>query len=50
LYNKSTANPLLQLFDKLTTNPQHLYMSRCCEFVLDSTTYPQQIESMEYGF
>jgi hypothetical protein len=25
-------------------------MSRCCGFVVDSTTNPQQIETVEYGF
>jgi hypothetical protein len=48
LYSKSTTNP--QLFSKSTTNPQHLDMSRCCGFVVDSTTNPQQIETVEYGF
>jgi hypothetical protein len=27
-----------QLFDKSTTNPKHLDMSRCCGFVVNSTT------------
>jgi hypothetical protein len=33
-----------------STNPQHLNMSRCCVFVVDSTTNPQQIEAMQHGF
>jgi hypothetical protein len=43
-----TTNP--QLVDKSTTNPQHLEMSRCCGFVVDSTTNPQQMGTVEYGF
>ena len=43
----------LHLFDLLwiycttscTTNPQHLDMSRCCRFVVNFTTNPQQIDS-----
>jgi hypothetical protein len=57
LYSKSTTNPqqiynkstTFRLFDKSTTNPQHLDMSRCYGFVVDSTTNPQQIETVEYG-
>jgi hypothetical protein len=47
IQNKSTT---FRLFDKYTTNPQHLDMSGCCGFVVDSTTNPHQIKSMEYGF
>jgi hypothetical protein len=38
---KPTANP-----HKSTTNPQHLDMSKCCGFVVDSTTNVQQIEKL----
>jgi hypothetical protein len=34
------------LYSKSTTNPQHLDMSRCFRFVMDSTTSPQQIEQV----
>jgi hypothetical protein len=44
IHNKSTTNR------KPTTNPQHLDMSRCCGFVVGSTTNPQQIERVEYSF
>jgi hypothetical protein len=46
-YSKSTTNP--QQIHSFTTNPQHLDMSRCCGFVVDSTTNLQQIETVEYG-
>jgi hypothetical protein len=46
IHNKSTANS--RLFNKFTTNPQHLDMSRCCGFDVDSTKNPQKIESMAF--
>jgi hypothetical protein len=48
LFDKSTTNP--QLFEKSTTLSQHLDMSRCCGFVVNSTAIPQQIETVGYGF
>jgi hypothetical protein len=47
ILNKS-AN--FRLFDKSTANPLHLDISRWCGFVVDSTTNPQEIETVEYGF
>jgi hypothetical protein len=47
IHNKSTT---YRLVDKSKTNPQHLDMSRCCGFAVHSTTNPQQIETIEYGF
>jgi len=55
LYNKSKANPQ-QTYNESRTNrnstpnPQHLDMSRCCGFIVDSTVNPQQIELVEFGF
>ena len=49
-----TTNP--QKIAASKTNPQHLDMSRCCGFVVDSTLYSisttsaQQIKLVEFGF
>ena len=50
-----TQTPLIRFVVDLfttscTTNPQDLYMSRCCQFVVDSTANPQQIELVKFGF